>query len=170
MFAANNKPNLFTSMVTNKYLKTNSVPEFDSFIASPDLNTLQGLNKEVLQSVYQLEQFNAKFLILFLSVLAKVYNESSKKVVLNCAGQLCDEFFKNSSNLNTFPDEFLTQLGFLKVSLLNVCIFTYRVLKIKINRAKKKISTLLKLVKRSPSYLKKYHSATIYPGVPKKKF
>merc|ERR1712127_1066250 len=40
-----NKSNLFTSMVTNSFLKTNSVPTFDKFIASPDLSNLRLLDE-----------------------------------------------------------------------------------------------------------------------------
>jgi len=89
-----------------KYLKTNSVPQFDSFVVSLDLDTFTVLNEEVLRSVTELEKFDAKFLILALYFLSKI---------LDYVGILCNGFF-NSSNSNTFTDEFLTQLGLLKVN------------------------------------------------------
>ncbi len=98
-----------------KYLKTNSVPQFDSFVVSLDLDTFTVLNEEVLRSVTELEKFDAKFLILALYFLSKVYNSRTKKQILDYAGILCNGFF-NSSNSNTFTDEFLTQLGLLKVN------------------------------------------------------
>ncbi len=105
-------------MVVQKLLKTNTVSAFDSFIASPDINSLQGLDDVVLRTVADLEQFDAKFLVLFISVLAKVYDEKSKIMVSKCAGILIGEFFKKNNNLTDFSNEFLTQFGFLKVRFI----------------------------------------------------
>ncbi len=106
-------------LVTYKYLKTNSVVEFDNFVVLPNVDNLKALNEDVLRSVTKLQQFDGKFLILTLSVLSKVYEASTDELTLNCARILCDAFFKNASNLNSFPDEFLTQLGFIKVGFFN---------------------------------------------------
>lgn len=108
------KPNLFTSMITNSYLKTNSVEQFDTFIGKPILDNLRLLDEATLKSVSKLEQFNGKFLILFLHVLSKCYDGISNDLVLDCARILITEFTKNEDNLNSFPEEFLTQFGFLK--------------------------------------------------------
>lgn len=108
-----NKPNLFSAMVANRALKT-GVAAFDNFVNSPDLNTLKQLDTQSLNSVTQLNQFDGKFLVLFLNVLSKIYDASTRDLVLNCAQTLIQAFSKNQSNLVTFSDEFLTQFGFLK--------------------------------------------------------
>lgn len=102
-------------MVVNRALKTNSVPVFDNFVSSPDLNTLKQLDTQSLNSVAQLNQFDGKFLVLFLNVLSKVYEASTRDLALNCAKTLIQAFSKNQDNLTTFSNEFLTQFGFLKV-------------------------------------------------------
>ena len=114
--ASGNRPNLFTALVANRQLKTNSVPAFDNFIASPDLNTLRALDDTTLSSVAQLNQFDGKFLIQFLNVLAKVYESSTRDMVLRVAQNLVQAFSQSPNNLVAFSDEFLTQFGFLKVS------------------------------------------------------
>lgn len=110
----NNKSNLFTTMVTNRYLKTNSIPAFDNFIAVPDEKNLRALDESRLKSVAQLDQFNGKFVILFLNVLSKLYESSSKNLVIQCAHTMLTEFFKNQANTDQFTDNFLTEFGFLK--------------------------------------------------------
>ena len=107
---------MFTALVANRQLKTNSVPAFDNFIASPDLNTLRALDDTTLSSVAQLNQFDGKFLIQFLNVLAKVYESSTRDMVLRVAQNLVQAFSQSPNNLAAFSDEFLTQFGFLKVS------------------------------------------------------
>lgn len=111
---ATNKPNLFSAMVVNRALKTNSVPAFDNFVNSPDMNTLKQLDSQSLTCVTLLDQFDAKFLIRFLNVLSRVYESSTRDLVLSCARTLIQAFSQKPSNLVTFSDEFLTQFGFLK--------------------------------------------------------
>lgn len=112
--AAPNKSNLFTSMISNRFLKTNSVPEFDNFITTPDLDNLKALDDNSLKSVTELDQFDSKFIILFLNVLSKSYEASSKDLAIQRARALLEAFFKDADNMNMFADEFLTQFGFLK--------------------------------------------------------
>lgn len=117
------KSNLFTSMVINRYLKTNSVPAFDNFVNTPDMNNLKSLDDSVLNTVSQLEQFDAKFLTLFLHVLSKLYEANSGDAVLACASTLIQAFFKKQNKSDSFSDAFLIQFGFLKSEEKNFAAF-----------------------------------------------
>jgi len=83
------------------------------------LDTVKVFIDGVLTSVTELQQFDGKFLILTLNVLSKEYQTINKELTLSYSKILCEKFFKNISNINSFPDHFLTQFGFLKVSFLN---------------------------------------------------
>ena len=56
--AAPNKINLFSSLVANSYLKTNSIPVFDSYITSPTLGNLRALDEATLKLVSQVIQIH----------------------------------------------------------------------------------------------------------------
>lgn len=117
---ANNKSNPFTAIAANKYLKTNTVLTFDNFINTQNLNNLKQIDQKVLKNVAELEQFNGKFVILFLNVISKFYENDSKEIVLKCAQEILTTYFKKPESQFTFINDFLTQFGVLKV-----CFFTF---------------------------------------------
>ncbi len=84
------------------------------------LDILKAFFYGVLMSVTKSQQFDGKFLIVALNVLSEQYEAINKQFTLNYSRVLCEEFFKNISNLNSFPDHFLTQFGYLKVSSFKV--------------------------------------------------
>lgn len=112
--AINTKPNPFTAIASNKYLKTNTVITFDNFINSQNLENLKQIDEKILKSVSELEQFNGKFVILFLNVISKFYENNSKDVVLKCAREILTTYFKKPESQFDFTNDFLTQFGVLK--------------------------------------------------------
>ena len=48
-----NGPNLFTSMISSSYLKTNSIPLFDNFVTSPTLENLKKIDQDSFKKLIQ---------------------------------------------------------------------------------------------------------------------
>lgn len=111
-----NGPNLFTSMISSSFLKTNSIPLFDNFVTSPTLENLKKIDQDSFKKLIQLEKFNSKYLNFLISHLSKLYDESMDPAnpVLTSANFFTSAFFSNPSNIESYADDFLTQFGFLK--------------------------------------------------------
>lgn len=101
-------------MVTNRYLKTNSIPSFDNFISNPNMESLDAIDQNMFKNVSELQQCDGKFLMLFVNVLSRIYDTASKRLVLNKVQFLFEPFFKNIKNCEHFLNDFLTQFGFIK--------------------------------------------------------
>jgi hypothetical protein len=48
-----NGSNLFTNMISNSYLKTNSIPVFDDFVTSPTLENFKKIDQESFKKLIQ---------------------------------------------------------------------------------------------------------------------
>lgn len=48
-----NGSNLFTSMISNSYLKTNSIPAFDNFVTIPTLENFKKIDQESFKKITQ---------------------------------------------------------------------------------------------------------------------
>jgi len=81
-----------------------------------DVDYIKLLDEGLIRNETKSQKYDAKFLILALSVLSKAYEASKKELKSNYSSELSDAFIRNVSHLNTYPDDFLTQLGILKVS------------------------------------------------------
>jgi len=107
--------NLFSNMVKNTLLITN-LQSFDAFIINPHIDTLQGIDDNTLYNVTKHEKFTSSFLLRFLAHLSKVYEPNSPNIniILKVANFLTSAYFQKKENIDSFSDEFLTELGFLK--------------------------------------------------------
>jgi len=84
-------------------------------IEDQEQERLKALNEGFITNMTKSQEYFEKFLMLTLSILSEVNKTSNREFKLNYSRVLYETFYKNVSNLNTYPDEFLAQLGILKV-------------------------------------------------------
>ena len=126
--------NLFSNMVRNSALMTNTVKAFDQFVLNPNEETLKAVcdNEQAVGELIDSPKFSGAFLVRCTQLLSTLYRtklstgESCDTAVLAFAKRIVSAYLlKIGNDAGLFADDFLVEIGMLKVLQLQLQLFLF---------------------------------------------